>query len=363
VRAIKLTQTRAGGQLSAAFDFSAGRREARGCRAEWKVKIASRQLRQLVVLARSGSFAAAARRLSLTEPALLRNVQSLERELGLRLFHRRHGGIALTSAGEIVVGRAERVVDALETLSGDVLRSELDRLATLRLGAGMVPRIRLLPVALARFVESQPGVKVEVNIGAVGGFLRALLREEIDVYVGDVVEASADPRFEVIPLSPEPGVWVVRDGHPLAGRAAVAPHDLSAHTLAHTSLPPRWRALLETIAPRSWIRCDDLVTLQRVVLESDAVGLLPRAFVIRELAAGALRAIPVALPELTAEVGVVVQLGTRAREAIAALIVALRAADRSNGRPSGYAPSETEPNGVPQQNGSARRAGKVAPPR
>jgi DNA-binding transcriptional LysR family regulator len=325
------------------------------------VQIESRQLRQLVVLARSGSFAAAARRLSLTEPALLRNVQSLERELGLRLFHRRHGGIALTSAGEIVVGRAERVVDALEALSGDVLRSELERLATLRIGAGMVPRIRLLPLALARFVESQPGLKVEVNIGAVGGFLRALLREEIDVYVGDAVEASADPRFEVIRLSPEPGVWVVRDGHPLAGLATIAPDDLSAHTLAHTSLPPRWRSLLDAIAPRSWVRCDDLVTLQRVVLESGAVGLLPRAFVTGELASGVLRAIPVELPQLNAEVGVVLRLGTGAGEAIAALVDALRAVDRGSGQPSGYAPSETEQNAVPQRNRSTRGAGKVAP--
>jgi DNA-binding transcriptional LysR family regulator len=324
------------------------------------VQIESRQLRQLVVLARSGSFAAAARRLTLTEPALLRNVQSLERELGLRLFHRRHGGIALTSAGEIVVGRAERVVDALDTLSGDVLRSELDRLATLRIGAGMVPRIRLLPLALARFVESHPGTKVEVSVAAVGGFLRALLREEIDAYVGDAVEAAADPRFEVIRLSPEPGAWVVRDGHPLAGLARVAPHALSAHALAHTTLPPRWRALLDAIAPSSWIRCDDLATLRRFVLESGAVGLLPRAFVAGDLASGALRALPVELPELAAEVGVVVRLGTKSREPIAALVDALRAADRSGGQPS-----ETRKNTVRKRDRSTtRRAGpKVRPSR
>jgi DNA-binding transcriptional LysR family regulator len=327
------------------------------------VQIESRQLRQLVVLARSGSFAAAARRLSLTEPALLRNVQALERELGLRLFHRRHGGIALTSAGEIVVGRAERVVDALETLSGDVLRSELDRLATLRVGAGMVPRVRLLPLALARFLETRPGVKVEVRVDVVGGFLRALLREEIDLYVGDVVEAAADPRFEVVRLTPEPGVWVVRDGHPLASQGPLAPSALSPHALAHTTLPPRWRALLESIAPRSWIRCDDLVTLRRVVLESGAVGLLPRTFVLEELASGALRAIAVELPELRAELGVVVRLGTRRHEAIAVLVDALRAADCGD-LSQGAAPTEPGSNSVPLRNRSASGAvSKVSRPR
>jgi DNA-binding transcriptional LysR family regulator len=327
------------------------------------VQIESRQLRQLVVLARSGSFAAAARRLSLTEPALLRNVQALERELGLRLFHRRHGGIALTSAGEIVVGRAERVVDALETLSGDVLRSELDRLATLRVGAGMVPRIRLVPLALARFVESQPTVKVEVRVDTVGGFLRALLREEIDLYVGDAVEAAADPRFEIVRLTSEPGVWVVRDGHPLAARGAVAPSDLSPHALAHTSLPPRWRALLDAIAPRSWIRCDDLVTLRRVVLESNAVGLLPRSFVSAELASGALRSIPVELLELRAELGVVVRLGTRRHEAIAALVEALLAADCGD-LSQGSSPTESGSNSVPLRNRTASGAvAKVSRPR
>jgi DNA-binding transcriptional LysR family regulator len=304
------------------------------------VQIESRQLRQLVVLARSGSFAAAARQLSLTEPALLRNVQSLERELGLRLFHRRHGGIALTSAGEIVVGRAERVVDGLESLGGDVLRNELERRATLRIGAGMVPRIRLLPVALARFVGTHPHVKIEVRVGSVGGFLRALLREEIDVYVGDVVEAAADPRFEVMRLRPEAGVWIVRDGHALAGRVTVAPEELAPHPLAHTTLPLRWRSLLEEIAPQSWIRCDDLVTLRRVVLESEAVGLLPRIFVASDLADGVLSEIPVQLPALASELGVVVRLGTGGAELLAALVGALRAADLRE-LPPGSPPTET----------------------
>jgi DNA-binding transcriptional LysR family regulator len=327
------------------------------------VQIESRQLRQLVVLARSGSFAAAAQRLAMTEPALLRNVQALERELGLRLFHRRHGGIELTSAGEIVVGRAVRVVDTLETLSGDVLRSELDRLATLRVGAGMVPRIRLLPLALARFVESQPNAKVEVRVDTVGGFLRALLREEIDLYVGDAVDAAADPRFEVVRLTPEPGVWIVREGHPLAGLGAVAPSELSPYTLAHTTLPPRWRALLETIAPRSWIRCDDLVTLRRVVLEGGAVGLLPRTCVTGELASGALRSIPVELPELTAEIGVVVRLGTRGHETIAALVEALRAADRGD-LSQGTEPTDTGSNSVQPRNRTASdTAAKASPTR
>jgi DNA-binding transcriptional LysR family regulator len=264
------------------------------------VQIESRQLRQLVMLAKSGSFSAAARRLSLTEPALLRNVQTLERGLGLRLFQRRRGGVSLTPAGEILVGRAQKVVDGLDGLRRDVAQADTARRATLRIGAGVIPRIRVLPIALARFVRAHPRVQTEVLDGTVGGFLRALLRGEIDAFVGDFAEAA---------------------------RARLTVADLAAYPLALPTLPRNARSLLDAIERRAWIRCDDVVTIRKLALEDLAVGLEPVSFVVDDLASGALRELDVEGGAFSAEIGIVLRLGSRTLGPLAALVDALHAAD------------------------------------
>jgi DNA-binding transcriptional LysR family regulator len=306
------------------------------------MQIESRQLRQLVTLARSGSFPAAARRLSLTEPALLRNVQTLERELGLRLFHRRRGGIALTPAGEIVVGRAQLVVDGLENLRRDVVHADSVRRATMRIGAAVVPGIRLLPDAIARFGTAMPRVRIDVLVGDAGAFLRALLREEIDCFIGDCTDALADPRFEVVRLEPEPAVWVCRDGHPLAGEGLIDLAALARYPLAVPTLPRRARPLLDAIGPRAVVRCDDLVLLRRLVLAGETVGILPHAFAAADVAGGALRELAVESAAFVTEIGVALRIGTRAAQPLASLLEAIRAADLGGPVPRGE-PSAPRP--------------------
>src|SRR5688572_16050884 len=57
-------------------------------------------LESFVRSAEQGSFSEAARRLSLTPAAVSRNVAMLERNLGVRLFHRSTRRLTLTEAGE-----------------------------------------------------------------------------------------------------------------------------------------------------------------------------------------------------------------------------------------------------------------------
>jgi len=69
-----------------------------------------RRLRYLVALARRLSFTQAADDLGITQSTLTRAIQSLEREMGLRLFDRDQSGVALTSDGRRVVEKAESLL-------------------------------------------------------------------------------------------------------------------------------------------------------------------------------------------------------------------------------------------------------------
>ena len=67
----------------------------------------SRQLRYFCEIAEAGSFTAAAARLRVAQPALSRQIASLERDLGAPVFLRGPGGIKLTSHGEILLRHAD----------------------------------------------------------------------------------------------------------------------------------------------------------------------------------------------------------------------------------------------------------------
>ena len=84
---------------------------------ETGVAVELRQLRYFLEVARELHFGRAAHRVNLTQPALSRLVQGLERTLGAALFDRTTRKVALTPAGEALVPVAEDLVhDALESV-------------------------------------------------------------------------------------------------------------------------------------------------------------------------------------------------------------------------------------------------------
>src|SRR5437764_1861997 len=89
----------------------------------------SRRLKVLCEVARHGSFSSAAAALGYTQPAVSRQIATLEAEVGLLLVRRVPQGAVLTDAGRLLVGRAEAVLAQL----GDV-EAELRALAGLEGG-------------------------------------------------------------------------------------------------------------------------------------------------------------------------------------------------------------------------------------
>ncbi|WP_314645641.1 LysR family transcriptional regulator [uncultured Microbacterium sp.] len=120
------------------------------------------QLRGFVEVARLGHFTRASEHLHLAQPSLSRQISTLERELGAELFHRARGHIALTTAGETLLPRAQRMLAEAEAI-----RDEMGELAGLRrgrvrLGAPPTLCMSLVAEALAAFHVSHPGIELQL---------------------------------------------------------------------------------------------------------------------------------------------------------------------------------------------------------
>ncbi|GHB02245.1 MULTISPECIES: LysR family transcriptional regulator [Streptomyces] len=178
------------------------------------------RLAALVAVAEAGSITRAAARLGYTAPALSQQLAKLEREAGAVLLVRHHRGARLTAAGELLAGRARRVLDEM-----DQARHELARLAglsggRLRVGTFTTAGIHLLPPVLAAFRRAHPDVELTVTDYEPPSGVAAVAAGEVDLALTHAYEpATAEPMpagVSADPLLVEELVLITAVGHVLS---------------------------------------------------------------------------------------------------------------------------------------------------
>lgn len=140
-----------------------------------------RHLRYFIGVAEAGSFTEAAKRLHIVQPALSQRMGDLEQELGVQLLVRARRGIALTPAGQELLGRARVIMKHIEYAASAVQEKAGEMTGTLNVGV-----LRsLTPIVGARLFRelrnAMPGVVIQIRSGY-SQELRALLRTgELDL--------------------------------------------------------------------------------------------------------------------------------------------------------------------------------------
>lgn len=121
-------------------------------------------LRLLVLVGELGSLGRAAGELGITQPSASKRLSALERRLGLPLVDRTRRGSRLTADGQVVAGRAQRVLDELDALmtSVEAQRGRFD--ATLRIAASMTVAEHLVPEWISELCTTHPDLHVGLRV-------------------------------------------------------------------------------------------------------------------------------------------------------------------------------------------------------
>jgi DNA-binding transcriptional LysR family regulator len=140
------------------------------------------QIKCFLAAAEYLSFTRAADRLYLSQPVLSRQIAAMEDELGMELFTREKKAIKLTPAGEILAQGMKRLAKEYQSLVEKA--NAVHRGFAGSLNIGMVEGQLICPpysVALNRFREKYPDVRVNLSSHTLAGLHNALLGGEIDV--------------------------------------------------------------------------------------------------------------------------------------------------------------------------------------
>ena len=189
-----------------------------------------RHLRYFLMIAREGTISGAAAALHVSQPSLSRQMQELERDLGVQLFERGSRHITLTAPGMRLRKRAEEIVDLVGRTEDEFRLSANTLAGEVRIGSGETPAMGLLADIMADFVDAYPLVRFSLFSGNAENVSERLDTGRIDfgVFIG-----HADlSRYEFLQL-PAQDRWgaFMRDDDPLTTHNAVTPADLAGRPL------------------------------------------------------------------------------------------------------------------------------------
>lgn len=220
------------------------------------------QLRHFVVLAETGAFVQASRALFLTQPALTRSIQSLEDELGERLFDRLGRRIALTPFGHEALQRARRLVADAEALkqTGKGLHAGL--IGSLRIGLSSGPGALLSTRLMLYMAEHHPRLQLQISRGNTAVLIDALRDQRLDALVVDVRSVRPSADLQIAQTFELEAGFLVRPDHPLIGLGRpVRIDEVLAYPVASTPLSDEVaRMLIDRYGPQA--NPDDMVTLR-----------------------------------------------------------------------------------------------------
>ena len=292
-------------------------------------KLRLRHLNCFMEVARTGSVAAAAEALHVTQPAVSKTLRELEAILGNPLFDRTGRRLKMNAAGATFqkftgsalgdLARAQAVVRGAQ--GGEV-----------KLNIGVLPTAAtdLLPEAAIAFRARHPNCVLRVSTGPNWLLLSQLREGALDMVVGRMAEPDRMEGLSFAQLYPEEIIAAVRPDHPLR---ALSVDGLLNHPLI---LPPTGavigaavRSYLLSIGANAVTPAFETVALafgRRVVQQTDAIWFISRGVVAEELAAGSLRALVPERPVPAGPVGISLRAETVPVPELAALIETLKAA-------------------------------------
>ncbi|GAA4564353.1 LysR substrate-binding domain-containing protein [Micromonospora coerulea] len=129
-----------------------------------------------------------------------KQIHALEAALGAPLFERVRGNIALTTAGEVLLPLAKRILADVDTASREVQELVGLRRGRVRLGATPSLATSLAPPVLRRFRDAHPTVDLRVEEGGSQDLVRDLLRGDLDLALIIMPSAGGDPGLRADPI-------------------------------------------------------------------------------------------------------------------------------------------------------------------
>lgn len=207
-----------------------------------------RHIRAFLKVAETRNFTRAANDLHISQSALTVQIQQLEESLGLQLFDRNKRGANLTAAGKDVFGPLQRLLNDAQAIL--VHAHEISSVSAGFVTIAALPTVSagVLPGLVQSFLQSYPGINIQILDIVAERVREAVLRRQVDFGIG--TQHGWDAEIRAVPLFRDRLVVFVPTAHPLAKRSTITLREATSFDLILPTRDSSVRENVEAIAHR-----------------------------------------------------------------------------------------------------------------
>jgi DNA-binding transcriptional LysR family regulator len=279
-----------------------------------------RHLELIVALATHRHFGRAAEALGISQPAITKGLNHLEKALGVKLFDRA-GTIAPTIFGEIVLARSETIVEGFKELLREIHLAKGMDTGQLSVSAGLYPAEVSAQEAIGCLSSAHPSIVCDLMVKDWPSVVEDVLKGRCDLGFADITEAAKHSELQTELVRKCPLLVICRPGHPLARLTRLTLEDMFEFPWAGVMIPNAVQAHLPK-EPRPYgvvdqasghgsprLKVETFTGIRRIVANSDALSAAPDVLLTDHKKEGRLVVLPVDLPWLGLNYGFIWRRG------------------------------------------------------
>lgn len=263
-----------------------------------------RQLEAFLRVAETKNFSRAAEELSLTQPAVTRQVGALESQLRVKLLDRLGRRVELTPAGRVLQRYATEMLRLAAESQQAVADVREGTAGTLAVGASSTVATYLLPSLLRSFREAHPGIELSVYTGVSSRIVEMVQANTVDIAI--VMDFQGRRGIDAMALGNYASVVVVDPAHALARkygsassrRNGVPIGDLQGSSLILMQRGTSLRRSVDQLLGEARLQLeismelDNVEAIKKMIEARLGISLLPQIAVQTEVNSGRLVALP-----------------------------------------------------------------------
>lgn len=259
-----------------------------------------KHLALLVALDDARNLHQAAETINVAQPSASRMLADIEEAFGFLLFERNARGMQPTPLGTAALAYARRSLADLTRFADDLDAKRRGGHGQLTVGAIMGAAPDVLAMAVAELKSERPLLNVRILGETSDQVVQLLHRREVDLALGRLTTPLQHNDFDFEPLAREAMRLVVRAGHPLADKAALALDMLVSWPWILQPITSPARGLFEDelaraglTTPADIVECASIFATLQLLQNSEAVAMLPESVVRDYLRAQLLVELPI----------------------------------------------------------------------
>jgi DNA-binding transcriptional LysR family regulator len=203
------------------------------------MNIQLRHIRCFIAVADESSFARAAQRLHVSQPALSQTIIQLEDRLGFPLFERTTRSVALTAPGVRLLARARALSLSLEAFQDEARSLQLTLKSELRVGFMIGTAVQFIPAIVREFERVRPDASLHMQEFDFRDPTAGLHDGKVDC--GIIRPPVGLGGIELVDIAHETCVVCLPTGHRLSGKKTVVLDDILDEPIVAAPVPGVWR--------------------------------------------------------------------------------------------------------------------------